>query len=86
MGKTKFAFVVFTAVLVLGIFILMKPHVFSLPSPTNDKTLVTEQSVERIVPRQVIILGSALIILGLVGLSVLGFRLFKDLMAEANSK
>jgi len=30
--------------------------------------------------------GSVLIIAGLIGLSVLGFRLFKDFMTEANSE
>ena len=32
----------------------------------------------RIVPREIIILGSALTIIGLVGLSVLGFRIFEE--------
>lgn len=64
----------------------MKPHVFTLQSPTNGKPTGTQTSSEKIVPREVIMLGSALIIVGLVGLSILGFNLFKDLMAEANSE
>jgi len=32
----------------------------------------------RIVPREIIMLGSALTMVGLVGLSVLGFTLFKE--------
>jgi len=63
---------------------MMKPHVFIFESKSNEKT--TDSSVERIAPRIVIMSGSVLIIAGLIGLSVLGFRLFKDLMTEANSE
>lgn len=86
MEKTKVVFVVFTVMLILGIFIMVKPYVFILQSPTSEKSIGAQVSSEKIVPREVIMLGSALIIVGLVGLSILGFRLFKELMAEANSE
>lgn len=84
MEKTKIVFVVFTVMLILGIFIMMKPYVFVLLSTTGERSIDSPSS-EKTVPREVIMLGSALIIVGLVGLSILGFMLFKDLMAEANS-
>jgi hypothetical protein len=40
----------------------------------------------RLAPKEVIILGSALTIVGLVVISVLGFRKFKDSIAEESSK
>ena len=85
MGSTKLVFAAFTAMLICGIFIMMKPHVFVLESASDEQSTDT-QSVEITVPRYVIMLGSVLIIVGLVGLSVLGFKIFKDLMAEANSE
>ena len=64
MGREVIAFTVLIVILVLGIFIMMKPHFFVLQMQ---------------VPKGIIILASAFIIVGIVGLCVLGFRIFKEL-------
>jgi len=63
-SKSVIAFTVLIVILVLGIFIMMKPHIF-----------VSQMQV----PKGIIILGSTFIIVGIVGLCVLGFRIFKEL-------
>ena len=85
MERTTFVFIAFALLLVLGIFIMMKPHVFTFTYQLGEN-FNDPQSVKEIVPRFVIMLGSLLVIAGLVGLSILGFKLFKDLMAETNSE
>lgn len=85
MERTMFVFIAFAVLLVLGIFIMMKPHVFTYTYQLGENSH-DPQSVIEIVPRIVIMLGSLLVIAGLVGLSVLGFKLFKDLIAETNSE
>ena len=64
MGREVIAFTVLLILLVLGIFIMMKPHFFGLQMQ---------------VPKGIIILASTFIIVGIVGLCVLGFRIFKEL-------
>ena len=64
MSKDVIAFTVLLILLVLGIFIMMKPHFFVLQMQ---------------VPKGIIILASTFIIIGIVGLCVLGFRIFKEL-------
>ena len=64
MGREVIAFTVLIVILVLGIFIMMKPHIF-----------VSQMQV----PKGIIILGSTFIIVAIVGLCVLGFRIFKEL-------
>ena len=64
MGREVIAFTVLLILLVLGIFIMMKPHFFVLQMQ---------------VPKGIIILASTFIIVGIVGLCVLGFRIFKEL-------
>ena len=63
-SKSVVAFTVLIVILVLGIFIMMKPHIF-----------VSQMQV----PKGIIILASTFIIVGIVGLCVLGFRIFKEL-------
>jgi len=64
MDREVIAFTVLIVILVLGIFIMMKPHFF-----------VSQMQV----PKGIIILASTFIIVGIVGLCVLGFRIFKEL-------
>ena len=63
-SKSVVAFTVLIVILVLGIFIMMKPHIF-----------VSQMQV----PKGIIILASTFIIVAIVGLCVLGFRIFKEL-------
>ena len=67
MGREVIAFTVLIVILVLGIFIMMKPQFFVLQMQ---------------VPKGIIILASTFIIVGIVGLCVLGFRIFKELRIE----
>ena len=64
MGREVIAFTVLIVILVLGIFIMMKPHFFVLQVQ---------------MAKGIIILASTFIIVGIVGLCVLGFRIFKEL-------
>ena len=64
MGREVIAFTVLIVILVLGIFIMMTPQFFVLQMQ---------------VTKGIIILASTFIIVGIVGLCVLGFRIFKEL-------
>jgi len=64
MGREVIAFIVLIVILVLGIFIMIEPHFFVLQMQA---------------PKGIIFLASTFIIVGIVGLSVLGFRIFKEL-------
>ena len=64
MSKDVIAFTVLVIILVVGIFIMIKPHFFVLQMQ---------------VTKGIIILASIFIIVGIVGLCVLGFRIFKEL-------
>ena len=64
MGREVIAFTVLIILLVLGIFIMMNPQFFVLQMQVS---------------KGIIILASTFIIVGIVGLCVLGFRIFKEL-------
>jgi hypothetical protein len=64
MSKDVIAFTVLLVILVVGIFIMVKPHFFVLQMQAT---------------KGIIILASIFIIVGIVGLCVLGFRIFKEL-------
>ena len=77
MKKLVLAFIIFTIILFAGIFIMLKPSSFITQpvqlQPAQDKPVASTS-----VPRVIILTGSVLIIVGLVGLSVLGFRAYKN--------
>jgi|SoiMethySBSTD1v2_1073268.scaffolds.fasta_scaffold139022_3 hypothetical protein len=86
MLKIVIIFIILTGILITGIFILMKPSIFnSSLSPYGD-TAVHQSTVGNTISKQFITIGSTLAIVGLVGLSVLGFRIFKNIQAEANTE
>ena len=86
MLKIVIIFIILTGILITGIFILMKPSIFnSSLSPYGD-TAVHQSTVGSTISKQFITIGSTLAIVGLVGLSVLGFRIFKNIQAEANTE
>jgi len=80
------AFIVLTLILLLGILIMMKPDVFVLKSPTNEKFTVNKTLTGSIELKKIIILASTFIIVGIVGLCVLGFRIFKELGLNDSQK
>ena len=83
MKRFTFYFIILSGLLFAGIAIMVKPTAF-VPTTVSYQASSPEQPLAgRIVPREIIILGSALTILGLVGLSILGFRIFKESDREA---
>ena len=82
MCRMVIAFIVLTLILLLGILIMMIPHVFVLKSQTNEKFTVNQTLAGSIMPKEIIILASTFIIVGMVGLCVLGFRIFKEFDRE----
>ena len=71
-------FIILTGLLFVGIVILIYPTSF-VPRLTPSQMAPPAQPLAgTIVPREIIILGSVLTITGLVGLAILGFRIFKE--------
>jgi hypothetical protein len=62
----------------MGIVLFLKPTVFVPTLMPNEMAPPDQPLAGTIVPRATIILASVLTISGLVGLSILGFRLFKE--------
>jgi len=79
MGREVAAFTVLMILLVLGIFIMMKPHFFVLQMQAGEKPSVNQPFNGQIMPKGIITLASIFIIVGIVGLCILGFRIFKEL-------
>jgi len=78
MKKSTLTFIVLVGILFGGIVIMIKPTIFVSRLMPSQMASPEEPLAGRIVPREIIILGSALTIIGLVGLSVLGFRIFEE--------
>ncbi len=80
LGMTKLIiyFIILTGILFSGIFVMMKPSIFVSSSSQYQKPPADQPLAGRLVTKEIIILGSTLTIVGLVGLSVLGFRIFKE--------
>jgi Mn2+/Fe2+ NRAMP family transporter len=79
MSREVTAFTVLIVILVLGIFIMMKPHFFVLQMQLSEKPTVNQPFNGQTIPKGIITLASTFIIVGMVGLCVLGFRIFKEL-------
>jgi hypothetical protein len=77
MKKLVVAFIILTGILFAGIFIMIKPSNFASQLESAQTTPNIPLSSTN-VPRGIILIGSILVIMGLVGLSILGFRIFKD--------
>jgi len=78
MNRFNMYFIILAGLLFLGIFILIYPTSFVPRLKPTQMAPPTQPLAGTIVPRGVIIAGSVLTITGLVGLAILGFRLFKD--------
>ena len=78
MKKYTLSFIILVGILFAGIIIMIKPTIF-VPILVPSQMGPQEQPLAgRIVPREIIIIGSVLTIIGLVGLAVLGFRIFQE--------
>ena len=63
---------------------MIKPHFFVSYFP-NEQSMLNQRVGENNIPKEIIWIASLLIVIGLVGLAILGFRLFEDLQDEANT-
>lgn len=78
MKKHILSFIILVGVLFLGIAIMIKPTTFISPSMPNQSWSSDQPLAGRIVPKSIIMLGSALTIIGVIGLSVQGFIIFRE--------
>jgi len=81
--KFLVVFIVLAVVLFLGIFIMMKPYVLVSQSLKNQNSPVNKPLENIGVTKQFIMLGSVLTVTGIVGLSVLGFKIYRGSKIEA---
>jgi 4-hydroxybenzoate polyprenyltransferase len=83
-NRTVIAFIVLVVVLFLGIGILMNPTILVT---TSVSSVVTQTADSNPAIKALITLGSAFILVGLVGLAVLGFMVArKDETQERQAK
>ena len=79
MSREVAAFALLMVLLILGIFIMMKPHFFVSQMHSNEKPPLMQTPNNQMIPRGIITLASIFITASIVGLCVLGFRIFKEL-------
>ena len=84
--KSTLPFIILVGILFGGIVIMIKPTIFVSRLMPSEMAPPEEPLAGRIVPREIIIVGSVLTIIGLVGVSVLGFRLFDEFRHEQTKK
>ena len=84
--KSTLPFIILVGVLFGGIVIMIKPTIFVSRLMPSEMAPPEEPLAGRIVPREIIMLGSVLTIIGLVGVSVLGFRIFDEFRHEQTKK
>jgi hypothetical protein len=78
MDRFTISFIILVGLLFVGIVILIYPTSFAPRLTTSQMSPPTQPLAGTIVPREIIMIGSALTITGLVGLAILGFRIFKE--------
>ena len=80
--KYTLFFIILVGILFVGIVIMIKPTIFVSQLMPSQMAPPDQPLAGSIVPREIIIVGSVLTIIGLVGLSVLGFKIFEEFMHE----
>ena len=78
MKKLIYSFIILAVMLFLGIVIMIKPTSFINPSLTNHNESSDQPMAGRTVPKAIIMLGSALTVIGVAGLSIVGFIIFRE--------
>lgn len=81
--KFLVVFVVLAVVLFLGIFVMMKPYILVSQFLNNQNYPINKPLTNIGVTKQFIMLGSVLTVTGIVGLSVLGFKIYRGSKVEA---
>lgn len=79
MKRFTLTFIILVGLLFLGVVIMIKPSIFVSPSMPYHITTPDHPLADRIVPKAIMISGSALTVIGVVGLSVLGFMIFREI-------
>jgi multisubunit Na+/H+ antiporter MnhB subunit len=80
--KLVILFIILAVILLTGILVLMKPSVFnSLLSPYG-KSPEDQSAPSHLVSKEIIMLGSIFTVIGLVGLSILGFIIVRSSKEE----
>ena len=72
------SFIILVGLLFVGIVVLIFPTSFAPRLTTTQMPPPTQPLAGTIVPREIIIVGSALTMTGLIGLAILGFRIYKE--------
>jgi hypothetical protein len=78
MNRFTISLIILVILLFAGIFILIYPTLFVPRLTPSQMAPPTQPLAGTIVPKEIITLGSVLTITGLVGLSILGFMIFKE--------
>jgi hypothetical protein len=78
MNTFTISFIILVGLLFAGIFILIYPTSLVSRLSPSEMAPSSQPLSGTIVPKGIIVLGSVLTITGLVGLSILGFKLFKE--------
>lgn len=86
MNRLIISFIILVGLLFIGIVLLIKPTVLVTSLSPDEMADLTQPLSGSIVPREIITLGSVFTIIGLVGLSILGFRIFKESEQEEIKK
>lgn len=86
MNRFTISFIILVGLLFIGIVLLIKPSFFVSSLSPNEMDPPEQPLAGRIVPKEIIILGSVFTIAGLIGLSILGFRIFKESEQEEIKK
>lgn len=86
MNSLTISFIILVGLMFIGIVLLIKPTVLVPSLSPNEMADPTQPLAGSIVPREIIMLGSVFTIIGLVGLSILGFRIFKESEQEEIKK
>jgi len=86
MKKSTLSFIILVVILFGGIVIMIRPTIFVSRLLPSQMAPPEQPLAGRIVPWEIILLGSVLTITGLVGLSVLGFRIYDESRHEETKK
>ena len=78
MNKLTISLIVLVGILFLGIGVLMKPTSFTSLTITSNSDVASRTYSNKLVPKEIIMIGSAFIITGVIGLSILGFISARD--------
>ena len=79
MKRLTISFFILAGLLFVGIALMIKPSAFVHSSEQNQSSFTEKPEIERSFLTIIIISGSILTIIGLIGLSIMGFYAFKEI-------